>query len=191
LKIEDGVFVEFTIFNLQFSIFNFSAFCAMAQPAERAKPAPALEIVPMSCAHIEDVLGIEREAFPNPWRRGDFEYALGRPNGYAVVAFRSSLIAAYAVGFFVRTEFHLASLAVRRGLRGRGLGGAVLSRVIEAAQGRGARVATLEVRASNAPAISLYEGAGFRQIAVREGYYTRPSEDALVMMKGLQDAPWP
>lgn len=163
----------------------------MGQPVERTRPEPTLDIVPMSFEHIEDVLGIEREAFSNPWRRGDFEYALGRPNGYAVVAIQASLTSGYAVGFSVRSEFHLASLAVRRDLRGRGLGSALLSRVIEGVRGRGAKVVTLEVRASNAPAISLYEKSGFRQVAIRDRYYTRPPEDALVMMKVLQDAPWP
>ena len=144
----------------------------------------------MACAHIDEVLVIEREAFSNPWRRSDFEYALGRSNGYAVVAYQSDLAAGYAIGFFVRAEFHLASLAVRRGLRGRGLGTALLSRVIEGARERGAKVVTLEVRMSNAPAISLYEKAGFGRIAIREGYYSHPSEDALVMMKTLRDDPW-
>jgi ribosomal-protein-alanine N-acetyltransferase len=162
----------------------------MAQVFERTKPEPALDIVPMSCAHIEEVLDIERGAFPNPWRRSDFEYALDRPNGYAVVAYQSALMVGYAVGFFVRREFHLASLAIRGGLWGRGLGTALLSRIIDSVRERSTAVITLEVRMSNARALALYEKAGFRQIAVREDYYTRPREDALVMMKTLQDDPW-
>ena len=144
----------------------------------------------MSSAHLEEVLEIERESFSNPWRRSDFEYALGRSNGYAVVAYQSALVAGYVIGFFVRTEFHLASLAVRRGLRRRGLGAALLSRAVEGAREQGVKVVTLEVRMFNVSATSLYEKAGFRRVAIREGYYSHPSEDALVMMKTLQDNPW-
>ncbi len=144
----------------------------------------------MSRTHVDEVLDIERESFANPWRRRDFEYALDRSNGFAIVAHQSALAVGYAIGFFVRGEFHLASLAVRRGLRQRGLGAALLSRVIEVARERGARVVTLEVRMSNASAISLYEKAGFSRIAIREDYYSHPPEDALVMMKTLRDNPW-
>ena len=48
----------------------------------------------------------------------------------------------------------------------------------------------LEVRESNAPAIALYERAGFKPVARRESYYPagsdgHPREDALVMRRGL------
>lgn len=37
---------------------------------------------------------------------------------------------------------------------------------------------TLEVRASNAPAIALYESMGFTCDGVRPGFYDSPKEDA-------------
>jgi ribosomal-protein-alanine N-acetyltransferase len=42
---------------------------------------------------------------------------------------------------------------------------------------------TLEVRVSNAGAITLYERLGFRASGVRRGYYTDNREDALIMWK--------
>ena len=45
----------------------------------------------------------------------------------------------------------------------------------------GARRATLEVRASNQPAIRLYEKHGFKLIAIRRAYYNDNKEDALIM----------
>ena len=47
----------------------------------------------------------------------------------------------------------------------------------------GAPRATLEVRASNAPAIALYEGGGFVTIGRRPRYYTHPIEDALILWR--------
>ena len=42
---------------------------------------------------------------------------------------------------------------------------------------------TLEVRASNAPAIALYESLGFQQVGLRKNYYRKPKEDALILRK--------
>jgi [ribosomal protein S18]-alanine N-acetyltransferase len=52
---------------------------------------------------------------------------------------------------------------------------------LTSATAAGAQRALLEVRASNAAAIQLYEQAGFRTIAVRDRYYTNPIENALIM----------
>jgi ribosomal-protein-alanine N-acetyltransferase len=46
----------------------------------------------------------------------------------------------------------------------------------------------LEVRESNAAAIALYKSRGFTQISVRNGYYRRPVENALVMRLDLDPA---
>ena len=46
---------------------------------------------------------------------------------------------------------------------------------------------TLEVRASNAPALALYEGAGFRRVGVRKNFYTAPAEDAVLMTLFLKE----
>jgi ribosomal-protein-alanine N-acetyltransferase len=42
---------------------------------------------------------------------------------------------------------------------------------------------TLEVRVSNAPAITLYEKLGFKQVGKRPRYYEKPREDALILRK--------
>ena len=42
---------------------------------------------------------------------------------------------------------------------------------------------SLEVRASNSPAIALYESLGFTQVGLRKNYYRKPKEDALILRK--------
>ena len=42
---------------------------------------------------------------------------------------------------------------------------------------------TLEVRASNAPAIALYKKYGFQEVGLRPNFYSAPREDALIMTR--------
>lgn len=140
----------------------------------------------MGAHHLPTVLEIEEAVFSNPWRRDDFEYSMRREGGRCLVALSGEEIVGYSVGFFVPDEFHLADFAIHQALQRRGLGRRLLHRVLEDLKGRSINLVTLEVRASNAPAIGLYRGAGFQMIAVREGYYSRPKEDALVMLKALR-----
>ena len=44
------------------------------------------------------------------------------------------------------------------------------------------RIATLEVRRGNAPAIAVYEVLGFRTVGLRPQYYADNKEDAAVMV---------
>jgi ribosomal-protein-alanine N-acetyltransferase len=53
--------------------------------------------------------------------------------------------------------------------------------MLEEAQRRGARRATLEVRESNCVAQNLYKKYGFVPAAIRRGYYSDNNENAVVM----------
>lgn len=152
------------------------------------RPAEALQftLTQMGPEHLEAVLEIEQAGFSNPWRRRDFRYALAREGSFCQVALAEGRVAGYSVGFFVLNEFHLADFAVHPELQRQGVGGRLLTEVLELAKGREAYLVTLEVRVSNAAAIALYEKFGFRTVAIRRGYYSRPREDALVMLKPLK-----
>ncbi len=140
----------------------------------------------MEAHHLPAVLEIEEAAFSNSWRRQEFEYSMRREGGRCLVALSGEAIVGYSVGFLVSDEFHLADFAIHPTLQRRGLGVRLLGRVLEDLKGRSVNLVTLEVRASNAAAIGLYRGAGFQIIAVREGYYSLPKEDAFVMLKALR-----
>jgi ribosomal-protein-alanine N-acetyltransferase len=53
----------------------------------------------------------------------------------------------------------------------------------------GVSVIHLEVRESGAPARHLYEKTGFTVDGIRKGYYTMPTEDAVLMTLRLPGAP--
>jgi [ribosomal protein S18]-alanine N-acetyltransferase len=92
-------------------------------------------------------------------------------------------------GWFILDEIHIVLLAVDPHLRRRGLGHAILLGLLVSACDRGANYATLEVRASNRAAITLYESLGFKTAGRRPKYYKEgdTSEDALILWRsGLQ-----
>ena len=90
-------------------------------------------------------------------------------------------IAGYIVARESAGELHINNVAVRDQYRRRGIGNALLGRIVETAKRLGVKVAFLEVRAGNHAAQSLYEKNGFKPIARRADYYTDPREDAVVM----------
>lgn len=94
----------------------------------------------------------------------------------------------YVVGFagfwFMANEAHLTSIAVREKYRRQGIGELLLISVIDLATELNAHIITLEVRASNTAALSLYYRYGFTQVGLRHGYYTDSREDAVLMTAG-------
>ena len=145
----------------------------------------AFTVVPMIQNHLDEVLAIERKSFTNPWSKRDFEYGLRDEQCLSVVALLDGKVISYGVGYFVFVEFHLANLAVAPSLRRQGFGKRLLRWILERSSKRDAQVITLEVRASNTAAIQLYRKLGFRQVALRRNYYSRPREDAIVMVKSI------
>jgi ribosomal-protein-alanine N-acetyltransferase len=65
----------------------------------------------------------------------------------------------------------LYSLAIQPELRGRGVGRALLDASVAAARAHACMALRLEVRTDNAPAIKLYQQAGFVRIGRLDGYY--------------------
>ena len=75
---------------------------------------------------------------------------------------------------------HLLNLAVHPARRRRGISRALLTASLEKARGQGAEVVWLEVRPSNQAALTLYQSFGFKEVGIRQNYYTDNGEDALI-----------
>ncbi len=137
---------------------------------------------------LDGVLAIEEASFNNPTTRAWYEAELARPDVCKLFVIRTvdHSVAGFAAFWKVLDEMHINNLAVHPALRGRGLGTRLLAGVMAAASRMGVRRATLEVRRSNLPAQRLYAAAGFRVVGVREGYYTQPVEDALVLSMAVE-----
>lgn len=83
--------------------------------------------------------------------------------------------------WFVLDECHLVIIATQLEERRRGAGELMLIGAVDAAVARGSRVVTLEVRASNEAARSLYRKYGFEDAGLRKRYYSDNKEDAVIM----------
>jgi len=144
---------------------------------------------PMTALDLGLVLAIEQRSFPTPWSRMSFEKEMETTWARLTVAEERHLGGARLVGYTctwrVVDEVHLLNAAVHPACRGRGLGRALVRRVLEEAAAEGVRTALLEVRAGNHVARRLYAELGFHGIRVRRGYYG-PGQDAIVMERRLR-----
>ena len=78
------------------------------------------------------------------------------------------------------TEAYISNVSVAEEARRRGIAAGLLKALLSEGRKRGIRDFTLEVRASNAAAIALYEGLGFVCEGRRKAFYSAPREDALI-----------
>jgi ribosomal-protein-alanine N-acetyltransferase len=129
------------------------------------------------------VAEIEKLCFSPPWSFEEILRELER-NALAhyLVCECDRRVVSYAGLWAVLNEGHITNVAVHPDVRGCGLGTAMLGALVERTrQNAGLTDFTLEVRASNAAAMRLYENAGFRAEGRRRNYYTEPVEDAIIM----------
>ena len=149
--------------------------------------APGLVFRRMREADLPRVMEIERAAFSHPWTEELVRRELGHEFSTVLLACggESGAVQGFAVVWLVHDELHVLNVAVAPEARRRGVARAILDRVEAQGREQGARIAMLEVRRGNAPAIALYRTLGYREVGVRPRYYAEDGEDALVMDKDL------
>ncbi|HHW86646.1 MAG TPA: ribosomal protein S18-alanine N-acetyltransferase [Chloroflexi bacterium] len=159
-------------------------------------PAPQVLIQPMSLQDIPVIEELEAACFPEPWS-GDIyrhELAHNRLSAYWVArpvtpdAQTAPPILAYGGYWAMGPEVHIVTVATHPGYRRQGLGRVLMAWMIEHARAGGALEVTLEVRASNHAAQSLYAQMGFVVVGRRKGYYRDNGEDAILMTLFLPEA---
>ncbi len=128
------------------------------------------------------VAAIERAAFTDPWPARAFVELLAQPHVRAIaVESEAGALAGYALASIAADQGEILNLAVAPACRGRGLGHRLLDALLATFRVEGVTAIFLEVRLSNAAAIHLYRGAGFRPTSLRRAYYRNPTEDAVTM----------
>ena len=161
----------------------------MATALELLGPAPEA-FRAMRDADVSEVVAIERSSYQFPWSEGIFRDCL-RVGYTCRVVTLGRQVAGYGVMSVGAGEAHILNLCISEAFRCRGLGGRLLTLLVERAAAAGMKEAFLEVRPSNTAAIRLYQAHGFEQVGMRRGYYQAAGgrEDAAVLRLALRRTP--
>ena len=116
------------------------------------------------------------------WPKESYEQA--HSSGQIVlIAEINAQVCGFLVARITGDEAEILNTAIDPAHRRKGIGSRLLTRAISEAQAHNTKSIYLEVRESNRAAISFYDRHGFAKTAERHGYYSTPTENALVMKK--------
>ncbi|MBD5545097.1 MAG: ribosomal protein S18-alanine N-acetyltransferase [Lachnospiraceae bacterium] len=132
---------------------------------------------------VAAVSQIEERAFSMPWSAGDFLQMVHNENALYLVAKSEGIPIACCGVRNILGEGEITNVVVDKPYRGKGIGGRMLSELLEKGKQMGIEAFTLEVRKSNEAAICLYKKAGFVTEGIRKNFYEKPVEDGLIMWK--------
>ena len=150
----------------------------------------SVQIVPMNADHMEELEKLEKICFSRPWSRKMLAEELENQCAAFLVAQDSitGQVMGYAGLLVMADEGYITNVAVFPEYRRQGVAAKLISVFENFARGNKLAFLTLEVRPSNAAAIALYEGFGFREAGRRKNYYDLPKEDALILTKTSGEA---
>jgi len=146
-----------------------------------------VRIEKMESKHIDDVVEIEKAAFPSPWTRGMYsqEIELECFNSYVLTV--DNVVAAYISSWTVLDECTINKIACRPDNRRRGYSTMLLNHLIKKVSGNCVKDLLIEVRESNDIAMAFYKKSGFIKKGLRKEYYSDTKEDAILMSLDIED----
>ena len=137
----------------------------------------------MKSSHVAQIAQLEKICFSDPWSEKSIASELNNELAFWLTAMEGEQVAGYIGSQTVMDESDMMNVAVHPDFRRKGIAEALVNALVEALKSKGSRCLTLEVRASNVPAITLYEKLGFSEIGRRKNYYRNPREEALILRK--------
>ena len=145
-----------------------------------------MEYISMNESHVAAIAELEKRCFSDPWSLDSIRSELQNPLSAWVAAMDGDTLAGYVGSQSVLGWADMMNLAVAPEYRRQGIGENLVLALEAVLKAEKVTCLTLEVRASNAPAIGLYEKLGFVQVGRRPNYYHNPKEDALILRKEWQ-----
>lgn len=141
-------------------------------------------------AHLDGCAALEKLCFHEPWSAHSLELLCNDGIGVAYLCEETTAegtqITAYGGMLITVDEGQITNIAVHPDHRRQGLGRAILRALLKHAKTAHLSSVTLEVRPSNTAAIALYKKNGFTEIGRRKAFYSKPTEDALIMEARLK-----
>lgn len=145
------------------------------------------EIADVSLEHIAEINELEKLCFSMPWSREALISQLPDDMHMFIAAIGDDgQVLGYVGMMYVLDEGYISNVAVSPEHRRLGIADALINALIDRANEKDLSFVTLEVRKSNVPAIELYIKNGFSEVGLRKNYYTKPTEDAILMTRFLK-----
>ena len=148
------------------------------------------------CVHIRwmirrdmpEVLEIEGSGFEFPWSEEDFIRCLRQRNCIGMVAEFDERVVGFMIYELHKSRLHVLNFAVHPAFRRRGVGQAMIGKLIGKLSHQRRDRILLEVRETNLAAQLFFRAAGFRAVSVLRDFYEDTTEDAYLMQFHYQDA---
>lgn len=151
-----------------------------------------IDLKPLTAALLPAAVDLDQRCFGGLWTLDGYQRELDSPNSDLLVLQplpqdNDAQLMGLGCLWAILEEAHITVLAIHPNYQRLGLGQAMLYGLLIHAQRRGLEWATLEVRASNQAALSLYQKFGFTEVGRRRRYYADTGEDGLILWcRGLQ-----
>ena len=142
-----------------------------------------IKIKNMLAEHVAQVAELEKICFTTPWSEKSIASELKNIYALWLVAEDQGTVVAYIGSQLSHPEADVMNVAVSPERRREGIAEVLVDALVMELKRLGCSSLTLEVGASNDPAVGLYQKTGFHQVGRRKNYYHNPKEDALILRK--------
>jgi len=135
---------------------------------------------------MAEVQAIENRCFEFPWREDDFIRCLRNRNVIGMVADVGEQVAGFNIYELHRNRLHILNFAVDPAFRRRGVGAAMVSKLVNKLSPQRRNRIMLEIRETNLDAQLFFRGLGFRAVSLLRDFYEDTTEDAYLMQYRYQ-----
>jgi len=137
----------------------------------------------MTSEHVPQIAFLEKLCFQDPWSESSIASELNNSLSLWLVAMEDDTVVGYVGSQTVLGWTDMMNIAVHPDHRRKKIGEQLVLSLEKELRKKESTCLTLEVRASNEPAKSLYYKLGFLEVGRRKNYYRNPKEDALILRK--------
>ena len=125
--------------------------------------------------YIEQIFNLEKEIFANSaFNKTYLETLTKGENSFIYVYLIEDKVCGYLMVLDSIDVYEILAIATIEEFRNKGFAQELLDKIKT-------KDIFLEVRKSNERAINFYKKNNFKQISIRKGYYSDPTEDAIIM----------
>ena len=125
--------------------------------------------------YIEQIFNLEKDIFKNSaFSKESTENLVKADNSFIYVYLTDKKICGYLMVLDSIDVYEILAIATVEEYRNKGIAQELLNKIKT-------KDIFLEVRKSNEKAINFYKKNNFKQISIRKGYYSDPTEDAIIM----------